>query len=68
MVGEDIEGKKQGFAQANSMKEIGKRLLQSIGMSAPDDVSVGEAIEANNEFVARLERIRDRQRLTLEAT
>jgi hypothetical protein len=65
--GEDIDDKKQGFAQATSMHEIGKRLLQSIGMGEPDALSVRAAIEANNEFIARLEAIRDTAQRTIEA-
>jgi hypothetical protein len=58
-IGEETNQPKQGFAQAKSMQEIGRRLLQSVGMSAPDDASVQQAIEANDAFVARLEAIRD---------
>jgi hypothetical protein len=66
-LGEDIDDKRASFAQANSMKEIGKRLLQSIGFEAPDDVSVRLAIEANDQFIARLEAIRDSaQGLTID--
>jgi ubiquinone biosynthesis protein UbiJ len=40
---------------------------QQVGLASPDDVSVQEAIEANNAFVAALERIRDRaQTLTIK--
>jgi hypothetical protein len=43
------------------------RLLQSIGFSEPDDVSIQAAIEANDAFIERLEAIRDRaQTLTIE--
>ncbi len=68
--GEDIEQSKQGFAQAKSMKEVGKRLLQSIGLNEPDSASVELAIEANDAFVQRLEAIRDAQmrQLVLSAT
>jgi hypothetical protein len=44
---------------AQSMQDIGRKLLQSIGFSAPDDASIQAAIEANDIFVAKLERIRD---------
>jgi len=57
----------QNFSNADSMHEIGKRLLQSIGFSEPDDVSIQAAIEANDAFIERLEAIRDRaQTLTIE--
>ena len=47
------------FATANSMQEIGRRLLQSVGFREPDDVSIKEAIEANDEFIKELKRIRN---------
>jgi hypothetical protein len=66
-IGLDIDQGKQSFAQAKSMREIGKRLLQSIGFSEPDDVSIQAAIEANDAFIAALEAIRDAaQGLTID--
>jgi hypothetical protein len=47
------------FNQANSMQDIGRKLLQSVGFASPDDASIALAIEANDVFVAELERIRD---------
>jgi|SRR5262245_8471634 len=47
------------FAQAQSMQDIGCKLLQSVGFKEPDDVSIQAAIEANDAFIARLEAIRD---------
>src|SRR5262252_3119029 len=43
------------FAQANSMQEIGRKLLQSVGFSEPDDVSIRAAIEANDKFIDDLQ-------------
>ena len=55
------------FNQANSMQDIGRKLLQSVGFASPDDVSIAAAIEANDAFIARLEAIRHSARgLTLE--
>jgi hypothetical protein len=55
------------FAQAKSMQDIGRKLLQSVGFEEPDDVSIQAAIEANDAFIARLEAIRDAaQWLTIE--
>jgi hypothetical protein len=65
-IGDDIDDKRQGFAQANSMKDIGTRLLQSIGFAAPDDLSIHAAIEANDKFIADLELIRDTAQRQLE--
>jgi len=57
----------QDFSTANSMHEIGKRLLQSVGFTEPDDASIRAAIEANDSFIARLETIRDSaQGLTID--
>src|SRR5262245_16793541 len=45
------------FANAKTMTDIGRKLLQSIGFASPDDVSIKEAIKANDEFIKELERI-----------
>jgi hypothetical protein len=47
------------YSSAKSMQEIGCKLLQSVGFSQPDDVSIQQALELNHTFVAGLERIRD---------
>jgi hypothetical protein len=47
------------FKQARTMTDIGRKLLQSVGFAAPDDASIQLAIEANDAFVAELERIRN---------
>jgi len=49
----------QDFSTANSMQDIGRKLLQSVGLASPDDVSIQAAIEANDAFIARLQAIRD---------
>jgi hypothetical protein len=55
------------FSSANSMQDIGRKLLQSVGFASPDDVSIAAAIEANDVFIARLEAIRDSaQGLTID--
>jgi hypothetical protein len=55
------------FATANSMQDMGRKLLQSVGFTSPDDLSIQAAIEANDTFIAELERIRDAaQGLTIE--
>jgi len=44
----------------------GATLLQSVGFKEPDDVSIKEAIAANDEFIKELKRIRNAaQGLTL---
>jgi len=64
---DEPDAKQIDFATANSMHEIGERLLQSVGFASPDDVSIQAAIEANDAFVARLEAIRDNaQGLTID--
>jgi hypothetical protein len=63
----DPEPNKLDFATANSMHDMGRKLLQSVGFASPDDVSIQAAIEANDAFIERLEAIRDRaQTLTIE--
>jgi hypothetical protein len=63
----DAEQPKLDFATANSMQDIGRKLLQSVGFASPDDASIQAAIEANDAFIERLEAIRDRaQTLTIE--
>ena len=46
------------FSQASSMEDIGRKLLQSVGFREPDDISIKQAIAANDEFIKELERIR----------
>jgi hypothetical protein len=55
------------FSSANSMQDIGRKLLESVGFASPDDASVQQAIEANDIFIAKLEQIRERaQTLSIE--
>jgi hypothetical protein len=55
------------FNSAQSMQDIGRKLLQSIGFKEPDDVSIRAAIELNDTFVDGLQAIYQRaQSLTLE--
>jgi hypothetical protein len=56
----DAEPNKIDFNTANSMQDIGRKLLQAVGFASPDDVSIQAAIEANDVFIARLEAIRDK--------
>lgn len=51
------EPRRDGFASAQNMQDIGRKLLQSIGFTEPDDISIQRAIQANNAFMARLEAI-----------
>src|SRR5262249_27662863 len=49
------------FKSAKSMQDIGKKLMQSVGMDERTITAemVQAAIDANNEFIAQLEGIRD---------
>jgi hypothetical protein len=47
------------FKDAQSMNDIGERLLRSVGLPSPSAEAINEAIQANDAFVARLEEIRD---------
>jgi hypothetical protein len=62
-IGPTNDDTKIDFNTANSMQDIGRKLLQSVGFSQPDDVSIRAAIEANNVFIAELEQA---QQLTLD--
>src|SRR5215813_8510498 len=45
------------FKNATSMHDIGRKLLMTVGMENPDDASIELAVEANDQFVDRLEAI-----------
>ena len=45
------------FSSARTMRDIGRKLLLSIGPGGPDDASIQLAIEANDTFIKRLEQI-----------
>ena len=45
------------FKSAQSMQDIGRKLLQSVGFKEPDDVSIAAAVEANDTFIDRLKAI-----------
>jgi hypothetical protein len=47
------------FKDCNSMKDIGVRLLASVGVSEPTDQQIDLAVIANDVFVSTLEKIRD---------
>ena len=56
-----IESKPDGFNQCNTMEEIGRKLLQSVGghdVTLTDDM-IAQAVAANDAFIAKLEAIRD---------
>ena len=50
-----------GYSKANSMQDIGRKLLQSVGADETmlTDEHIAQAVEAKNTFVAQLEAIRD---------
>jgi dsRNA-specific ribonuclease len=45
------------YNSAQSMTDIGRKLLQSIGFREPDDVSIAAAIKLNDTFIDGLQRI-----------
>jgi hypothetical protein len=51
------EAKPQELNPSDSTKDIGRKLLQSMGLREPDDVSIQAAVEANDLFVSTLEDI-----------
>ena len=48
------------FNSAQSLQDIGRKLLQSIGFKEPDDVSIQAAVEANDRFIDELQQIQQR--------
>jgi ribosomal 50S subunit-associated protein YjgA (DUF615 family) len=50
------------FSDCQSMADIGARLLRNVGVDeeAVTEDMIDRALEANNEFISRLEQIRDR--------
>jgi|SRR6476620_5164546 hypothetical protein len=65
-LGEQQAVNPQNYNAAQSMTDLGKMLLQSVGLASPDDASISAAIEANNAFVQALEAIRDQAQATME--
>jgi hypothetical protein len=59
LVGADDTYNPSDITQAKSMRDVAVRLLQSVGLSSPDDASIAAAIEANDQFVERIEAIAD---------
>jgi hypothetical protein len=55
----DEQPRQIDFKQAKSMQDVGRKLLQSVGFSQPDDASIQAAIGANDAFIERLEAIRN---------
>jgi hypothetical protein len=47
------------MSNAESMSEIGRLLLESVGAKAPSQAQINLAVEANNAFIERLEQIAD---------
>ena len=54
---EDKQTDQIDFQTANSMTDIGRKLLQCVGFASPDDASIQAAIEANDAFIDRLKAI-----------
>jgi hypothetical protein len=51
------EPSNESFAGAKSMDEIGAKLLKTVGLEEPTKRQIAAAIKANDQFIARLERI-----------
>jgi hypothetical protein len=45
------------FSSCKTMNDIGKKLLKSVGVDEPSEEQISRALEANDNFVARLEEI-----------
>src|SRR5262249_24263694 len=49
--------KSQDFSSAQSMTDIGRKLLQAVGFKEPDDVAIQRAVEATDFFFNGLQQI-----------
>jgi hypothetical protein len=58
--------KPQELNPSDSTRDIGRKLLQSMGLREPDDVSIQAAVEANDVFVSTLEDICLKANTTLD--
>src|SRR5262245_57256257 len=56
------------FNSAQSMQDIGRKLLQSVGFREPDDASIAEAVEANDLLIDTLQAIHKRAQAQLSVT
>jgi hypothetical protein len=66
---EEHTSDKPNWSSTQSMHDIGKQLLEGMGLHDPDDDSIRQAIEANDQFIARLEQIaQEAQGLTIDQT
>jgi hypothetical protein len=54
---QEQESKAQELSPNDSTKDIARKVLQSVGLREPDDVSIQAAVEANDLFVSTLEDI-----------
>ena len=53
-----VEPKLEGFEGAKNMHDVAIALLKSVGFNDPDDNSIQQAIEANDQFINALQAIR----------
>ena len=60
------ERKPHELNPSDSTRDIGRKLLQSLGLREPDDDSVRAAVEANDVFVSTLENICLKANATLD--
>ena len=47
------------FNSAQSLTDVGRKLLEAVGFNEPDDVSIQAAVAANDAFIDRLKAIRE---------
>jgi hypothetical protein len=61
------EDNPQQLEATDSTRDIGRKLLQSVGLREPDADSVRQAVEANDIFVSTIEAIARRAQHTIDA-
>jgi hypothetical protein len=54
-------GKPGDFSQCQSVQDVGRLLLAQIGYNDPSQAAIDAAVAANEQFIERLEAIRDRE-------
>ena len=58
------EADRPDLSQANSMHDLGRKLLISVGLKAPSHSAIESAVAANDKFIQELETIRDQDQST----
>jgi hypothetical protein len=61
LIADNTDSSKIDYRAAQSMQDIGRKLLQSVGVASPSDAGIADAIKANDVFIDTLTNIKDRE-------